>query len=231
MKKTKKSTKKVVKSVKKVKRAGATKKAKSYYIPVALRKKAKVEKAVVVQPLTAPPVHVPSTTPVSLSSIKRPTSTKTTGNYLSKKELLKAVMESKALGRMSDDLAKKLMMLTQKYAKSAQFARYTFNEDMQGYAIAMLVKTWNSFNPEKSDNPFAFFTQCIKNSFIQCLNVEKKHRTIKDELLVDQGMTPSYTYQAEYDTELRHHLEQERENAEQYRKDIQEDMGEDQTTE
>jgi DNA-directed RNA polymerase specialized sigma24 family protein len=65
---------------------------------------------------------------------------------------------------------------------------------MQSYAMMMLVRTWNSFNPEKSNNPFAFFTQCIKHSFIQYLNQEKKQRTIRDDLLVDQGMNPSFGY-------------------------------------
>lgn len=130
---------------------------------------------------------------------KRPVAKPTVRNYLSKKELLGAVMESKGLGHMSDDLAFKLQLLASKYARSAQFARYTYNEDMQAYAMMMLVRTWNSFNPEKSDNPFAFFTQCIKNSFRQYLNLEKRQRNIRDELLVDKGLTPSYNYQMEYD--------------------------------
>lgn len=139
--------------------------------------------------------------PTVTVTTKKPTSTKSTGNYLSKGELMGAVMESKKLGRMSDNLARKLQLLTSKYARSAQFARYTFNDDMQAYAMMMLVRTWNSFNPEKSDNPFAFFTQCIKNSFIQYLNQEKKQRNIRDELLVDQGLSPSFTFQMEYDSE------------------------------
>ncbi len=71
----------------------------------------------------------------------------------------------------------------------------TYNDDMQGYAMLMLVRTWRSFDPKKSNNPFAFFTQCIKNSFIQYLNQEKRQRVIRDELLVDQGMTPSFNFQ------------------------------------
>ena len=65
---------------------------------------------------------------------------------------------------------------------------------MQSYAMMMLVRTWNSFNPEKSNNPFAFFTQCIKNSFIQYLNQERRQRNIRDEMLIDQGMNPSFNY-------------------------------------
>lgn len=75
----------------------------------------------------------------------------------------------------------------------------TYNEDMQAYAMLMLVKTWNSFDPAKSSNPFAFFTQCIKNSFIQFLNQEKRQRDVRDVMLVDKGMSPSYTFQMEHE--------------------------------
>ncbi len=99
---------------------------------------------------------------------------------------------------MTNDLAKMLTLLTSRYAKKGNFANYTYNDDMQSYAMLMLVKTWNSFDPAKSSNPFAFFTQCIKNSFIQYLNYEKRQRDIRDEVLVDSGLSPSYNYQYEY---------------------------------
>ena len=119
-------------------------------------------------------------------------------NYLNNRDLLAQVMLSKEQEKMTDELAKMLQMLCKRYASRAQFANYTYNEDMQAYAMMMLVRTWKSFNPEKSNNPFAFFTQCVKNSFIQMLNQEKRQRTVRDELLVDKGMNPSYTYQLEH---------------------------------
>ncbi len=119
-------------------------------------------------------------------------------NYLNNKDLLAQVMLSKEQDDMTDELAKMLQTLCARYASRAQFANYTYNEDMQAYAMMMLVRTWRSFNPEKSNNPFAFFTQCIKNSFIQMLNQEKRQRNVRDELLIDSGMNPSYTYQLEH---------------------------------
>lgn len=95
----------------------------------------------------------------------------------------------------------------------------TYNEDMQAYAMMSLVKTWNNFNPERSSNPFAFFTQCIKNSFIQYLKLEKRQRVIRDELLVDSGLTPSYNYQMEYEAQRHVHDE---EDHEQHVKDAKE---------
>ena len=116
-------------------------------------------------------------------------------NYLNNKDILKDVIFSKEQGKMSDELAKKLQTLCARYGRKANFANYTYNDDMQAYAMMMLVRTWNSFKPEKSNNPFAFFTQCIKNSFIQFLNQERKQRDIRDVMLVDNGLSPSLTYE------------------------------------
>lgn len=124
---------------------------------------------------------------------------KTKNKYLNNKDLLKEVVESKKKGKMSDKLAIMLQMLCSRYSKRANFAGYTFNDDMQGFAMYMLVKTWASFNQDKSNNPFAFYTQCIKHSFMQYLNQEKKHRDLRDELLIDSGMLPSHTYMSEYE--------------------------------
>lgn len=114
--------------------------------------------------------------------------------YLSNKELLAEVKRAKTKREMTNKLAQMLQLLCAKYAKKGNFINYSYNDDMQAYAMMMLVRTWDSFDPEKSDNPFAFFTQCIKNSFIQYLNQEKRQRNIRDLLLVDQGMNPSFTF-------------------------------------
>lgn len=114
--------------------------------------------------------------------------------YLNNKELLVAVKQSKEAGQMSNTLAMMLQLLCSKYAKKGNFINYSYNEDMQGYAMMMLVRTWNSFDPDKSNNPFAFFTQCIKNSFIQYLNQEKRQRDVRDVILIDQGMSPSFGF-------------------------------------
>ena len=87
--------------------------------------------------------------------------------YLNNKDLLAEVLLSKEQGAMTDKLAHMLTMLCARYGKRAQFSGYSYNDDMQSFAMMQLVSTWNGFNPEKSNNPFAFYTQCIKNSFIQ----------------------------------------------------------------
>jgi len=162
-------------------------------------KKAKPSKPVVKNPtVSVPPVlqvkkvktvvkpAVPATAPVLAQ--KKP------GEYLSNRELYEEIKRCLVKQQMSDRLAKMLQLLCSKYAKRGNFINYSYNEDMQSYAMFMLVRTWASFNPAKSNNPFAFFTQCIKNSFIQFLNQEKRQRVIRDTMLVDQGLNPSYSF-------------------------------------
>lgn len=123
---------------------------------------------------------------------------RTKHDYIDKKDLLAEVIACKEVDVMSNKLAAMLQLIARKFAQSRNLAGYTYSEDMQAFAMMMLVKTWRAFKPEKSNNAFAFYTQCIKNSFIQFLNQEKAVRNLRDKLIVVQGGLPSYTYQEEY---------------------------------
>lgn len=120
-------------------------------------------------------------------------------NYINNADLLIEISKSRQTGKMTDKLAHMLMMLCQRYAKHSDYSRiYSYEEDMQAFALLTLVKVWPSFNPEKSQNPFAYFTQIIRHAFYQYLNHEKKQREVKDEMLIDIGETPSFTYMENY---------------------------------
>ena len=119
-------------------------------------------------------------------------------NYINNKDLLEQIKISKKNGKMSNELAKMLQLLCYRYANKGNYVNYTYNDDMQSYAMMMLCKTWGAFNVEKGSNPFAFYTQCIKHSFSQYLNAEKRQRDIRDAVLVDNGLNPSFTFQMEH---------------------------------
>lgn len=88
------------------------------------------------------------------------------------------------------------MLLVDRYSRSPKFNRYSFREDMKSEAIINLAcNAALKFNPEKSSNPFAFYTTVIHHSFLQFLNAEKKQRNIRDMLLVEAGENPSFNYQ------------------------------------
>ena len=124
-----------------------------------------------------------------------PKKTRKPRKYINNRDLLIEVALSKEQGRLTDKLAHMLTMLCKRYATKGNYVGYTYNDDMQAYAMMMICRTWHKFDPLKSNNPFAFYTQCIKHSFIQFLNQEKRQRDIRDELLVKNGLNPSLTYQ------------------------------------
>lgn len=117
--------------------------------------------------------------------------------YLRNADLLAETKKSKADGKMTDELVRMLILLVDRYAKKGSFANYTYREDMCAHAILSLCRTWNGFKPERSDNAFSYYTQCVKNSFIQILNSEKKQRNIRDKLLIEFGQDPSFTFAEE----------------------------------
>jgi hypothetical protein len=128
--------------------------------------------------------------------LKKEKSTSTKGHYVTNAELMVAIAEDKKTGVLSNTLAKMLYMIAERYSYSPSFARYSFREDMVSVAVINLCANWHKFDADKSDNPFSFFTTSCYRSFLQYLAEEKKHRTIRDELLVEAGSNPSFSYQA-----------------------------------
>lgn len=123
-------------------------------------------------------------------------------NYLNNANLLMQIKASKEDGKLNRELTKMLMLLCDRYITSNKFSGYTFTEDMKMFALLNLCKTWYKFDETRFDNPFAYYTQLIKNSYIQYLKIEKKQRNIRDALLVKHGVSPSHTYVLEHTDEI-----------------------------
>jgi len=122
-------------------------------------------------------------------------------NFLNNSDLFEETKKSQANGRMTEKLGSMLLVLCDKYKKSknGDFTRYTFFNEMKSNALENLVKNaWRKFNAEKYSNAFAFYTQCVHNSYLQYLTYEKRHRNIRDALLVAHGQTPSFKYLEEH---------------------------------
>lgn len=130
------------------------------------------------------------------TTTKKAKSTTSRGHYVTNAQLLEAIAEDKANGRkLSPKLAKYLFMIAERYSFSSSFAGYSFREDMVSFAVVNLCANWYKFDPEKSDNPFAFYTTAAYRSFLQYLADEKKQRDIRDQMLVDAGANPSFSFQ------------------------------------
>lgn len=127
---------------------------------------------------------------------KKAKSVSTRGHYVTNAQLLEAIAADKANGKkLSPKLAKYLFMIAERYSFSSSFGGYSFREDMVSFAVVNLCANWHKFDPEKSDNPFAFYTTAAYRSFLQYLADEKKQRDIRDQMLVDAGANPSFSFQ------------------------------------
>jgi len=58
-----------------------------------------------------------------------------------------------------------------------------------------LIQVGLKFNELKSDNPFAYYTAIVTNSFTRVLLNEKKMQNIRDDILEENGLAPSWTRQ------------------------------------
>ena len=67
------------------------------------------------------------------------------------------------------------------------FVNYMFKEDMISDGIENCVQYISNFNPEKSQNPFAYFTQIIHYAFLRRIQKEKKQLEIKNKILEKTG--------------------------------------------
>ena len=63
------------------------------------------------------------------------------------------------------------------------FVNYMFKEDMISDGIENCVQYIHNFDPEKSQNPFAYFTQIIHYAFLRRIQKEKRQLEIKNKIL------------------------------------------------
>ena len=102
---------------------------------------------------------------------------------------------SKDHGTMTRTLANMFIKLCERYATRSNWRGYTYNEEMRGQALLQLSQIGLQFDESKSQNPFAYYTAAITNSFTRILNLEKKNQNIRDDMLEQAGLNPSWTRQ------------------------------------
>ena len=103
---------------------------------------------------------------------------------------------SKDHGRITENLGKMFIKLSERYAQRSNWRGYTYNEEMRGQAILQLSQIGLQFDESKSEIPFAYYTAAVTNSFTRILNIEKKMQNIRDDMLEVNGLTPSSTRQS-----------------------------------
>jgi len=102
---------------------------------------------------------------------------------------------SKEHGAMTPKLAPMFIKLCERYATRSNWRGYTYNDEMRSQALLQLSQIGLQFDESKSQNPFAYYTAAITNSFTRVLNIEKRNQNLRDDILEMNNLTPSYTRQ------------------------------------
>lgn len=117
-------------------------------------------------------------------------------HYVNNKEFLAAMVEykekcNKAEARnrkqppVTNYIGECFLKIANHLSYRPNFINYTFRDDMISDGIENCLQYLGNFNPEKSNNPFAYFTQIIYYAFVRRIQKEKKQTTIKHKLIMD----------------------------------------------
>jgi len=71
------------------------------------------------------------------------------------------------------------MKIAEGFSHKPNFINYTYRDEMISDGIENCLMYFNNFNPEKSNNPFAYFTQIIYYAFLRSIQKEKKQMYVK----------------------------------------------------
>ena len=119
-------------------------------------------------------------------------------HYVNNKEFLAAIIaykDSIALAeargeekpRITNYLGECFLKIATHLSYKPNFVNYMFKEDMICDGIENCVQYINNFNPEKSKNPFAYFTQIIHYAFLRRIQKEKKQLEIRQKIIEKSG--------------------------------------------
>ena len=152
------------------------------------------------------------------------TTKKKSEHYVNNKEFLAAMVEYKKTvdkaqkagkknPRVPDYVGECFLKIANHLSYRPNFINYTFRDDMISDGIENCLQYLNNFNPEKSNNPFAYFTQIIYYAFIRRIQKEKKQTIIKQKLIMKSGLdelvsqeTDNQDYQNAYADFLRKNM-------------------------
>lgn len=98
-------------------------------------------------------------------------------NY--KKECKAAKAEGGPKPKIPDYIGKCLMLIAENLSHKPNFISYSFRDEMIADGIENCIMYFDNFDPKKSNNPFAYFTQIIYFAFLRRIHKEKKQLYVK----------------------------------------------------
>ena len=93
-------------------------------------------------------------------------------------------------------------MIAENLVTRSCFAGYSYRHDMISTAIFAMYSATMKFDIEKYDRPFPYFNKIAYFAILRVLKNEKKMQHIRDALLVDGGLDPSFAFSEEHQTDV-----------------------------
>ena len=90
---------------------------------------------------------------------------------------------NKPLPEIPNYVGECIMKISVRLATRPNFVGYSYKDEMISDGIENCLTYIHNFNPEKSSNPFAYFTQIIYYAFLRRIQKEKKQVYIKHKSL------------------------------------------------
>ena len=120
-------------------------------------------------------------------------------NYEDNKKFLQAMIEYRDKCRKAEEKNRKkpevtnyigecFLKIANHLSYRPNFINYTYRDDMISDGIENCLQYMNNFDPDKSDNPFAYFTQIIYYAFIRRIQKEKKQMQVKAKIIANAGV-------------------------------------------
>ena len=85
--------------------------------------------------------------------------------HVKNKDLREEIIKSKEADELSKEGLRMLMLMAKKFSTKFNYIYEEDREDCISFAVMDCYQYWRGYNPEKSANAFAYFTQIIKNGF------------------------------------------------------------------
>ena len=99
--------------------------------------------------------------------------------------------------RISDYIGECFLKIANGLSFRPNFINYTYKQEMISDGIENCLQYIHNFNPEKSKNPFAYFTQIIYYAFIRRIQKEKKQTHVKHKMIEKQEYIPFTTMEGD----------------------------------
>jgi len=121
-----------------------------------------------------------------------------------------AKLEQRPKPQIPNYVGECILLIAQRLATKPNFINYSYREEMISDGIENCISYFDNFDPSKSDNPFAYFTQIIYFAFLRRIQKEKKqvyikHKTAENSMLfneiVEQADGEDFTPMFEFDAE------------------------------